>query len=251
MHLIDHPAGGYRFLTGIAPYSAGVNAAPGYAIVRRQLIQPLPLAAGFDTVARHLDTEGRPRAALCAIELRIPAPLSFDGFAGLNRDYQATLAAWGLMVDGRNPIARTNVAPALAAPPEPSLYAFCYTLPVAAAPASFVVAGAGDLHDQADLRPEAIVRPGETSAEALLEKAQVVMHVMSDRLAGLGATWDQVTAIDVYTAHSLAPLVEGAILPKLGGAALHGVHWYYSRPPIAGLEFEMDLRCVWQDGLLA
>lgn len=251
MHLIDHPTGGYRFLTGIAPYSAAVGAAAGFAIVRRQLAQPLPLAAGFDAIARHLDAAARPRAALCAMELRIPAPLSFDGFAALNRAYQATLAEWGLLVDGRNPIARTNVAPVVAAPAEPSLYAFCYTQPVAGAPASFVVAGAGDLADQADLRLEAIVRPGETSKGALLAKAEVVMQVMTDRLVGLGAAWAQVTAVNVYTPHSLAPLVEGAILPKLGGAALHGVHWYYSRPPIAGLEFEMDLRRVWQDGLLA
>jgi hypothetical protein len=251
MHLIEHPAGGYRFLTGFAPYSAGVSAALGYAIVRRQLVQPMPLAAGFDAIAAHLASVDRPRAALCAMELRIPAPLSFDGFAALNRDYQATLAAWDLLVDGRNPVARTNVAPVVVAPAAPSLYAFCYTLPVADAPPSFVVAGAGDLTDQADLRPEAIVRPGETSANALLAKAQVVMQVMADRLSGLGAAWDQVTAVDVYTPHSLAPLLADVILPKLGGAALHGVHWYYSRPPIAGLEFEMDLRRVWQDGLLA
>lgn len=252
MHRIDHPTGGYRFLTGIAPYSAGVSAAPGYAIVRRQLAQPLPLAAGgFDAIARHLDAVTRPRAALCAMELRIPVPLSFDGFAALNRGYQATLAEWGLLVNGRNPIARTNVAPVVAAPAEPSLYAFCYTVPAADTSASFVVAGAGDLADQADLRPEAIVRPGETSADALLVKAEVVMQVMTDRLVGLGAVWAQVTAVNIYTPHSLVPLAEGVILPKLGGAALHGVHWYYSRPPIAGLEFEMDLRRVWQDGLLA
>ncbi len=250
MQLINNRAGGYRFLTGIAPYSAGVIAAPGFALVRRQFSHPLPLAGAFDAVAAHLAAAGRPRAALCAMELRIPAPLSFDGFAALNQGYQATLAAWQLMLDGRNPIARTNVAPAAAAPAEPSLYAFSYTVPVQEPHASFVVAGAGDLADQADLRPDAIVRPGETSPDALLAKANVVMQVMSDRLDGLGAQWDQVTATDIYTPHDLGPLLQGAILPRLGGAALHGVHWYYSRPPIAGLEFEMDLRRVWQDGLI-
>lgn len=250
MHLLEQPAGGYRFLTGIAPYSAGVSAARGYAIVRRQFVTPLPLELGFDAVARHLASVDRPRLALCAMELRIPAPLSFGGFAALNRDYQMTLAQWGLLVDGRNPIARTNIAPVTAAPAEPSLYAFCYTVPAANAPNTFVVAGAGDLHDQADLRPQAIVRPGETSADALLTKATVVVSVMSDRLAGLEATWNQVTFVGVYTPHLSALLVEEAILPRLGAAAIHGVHWYYSRPPIAGLEFEMDLRRVWQDGLI-
>jgi hypothetical protein len=251
MQLIDHPLGGYRFLTGIAPYSAGVVALPGFAIVRRQFSRLVPIDAGFDAIATHLAAVGRPRPALCALELRIPAPLSFDGFAALNRHYQARLNEWDLLLDGRNPIARTNVAPVAAAPAEPSLYAFCYTLPLTGALTSFVVAGAGDLADQADLRPEAIIRRGETSPDALLVKADVVMGVMSGRLDGLHAAWDQVTEIDIYTPHNLAPLLEGAILPRLGGAALHGVHWYYSRPPIAGLEFEMDVRRVWQNGLLA
>lgn len=250
MQVIDHPTGGYRFLTGIAPYSAGVCAVPGFAIVRRQFAQPLSLAAGFDALASHLDAMGRPRSALCAMELRIPAPLSFEGFAALNQGYQTTLMDWGLLVDGRNPIARTNVAPAVAAPAQPLLYAFSYTVPAPHAPASLIIAGAGDLVDQADLRPQAIVRPGETSPDALRTKAAVVLQVMSDRLAGLGATWRQVTAVNIYTPHSLTPLLDSVLLPQLGDAALHGVHWYYSRPPIIGLEFEMDLRRVWQDGLL-
>jgi hypothetical protein len=34
---------------------------------------------------------------------------------------QALLAEWKLLVDGENPIARTNVAPIVGAPAEPSL----------------------------------------------------------------------------------------------------------------------------------
>jgi len=30
----------------------------------------------------------------------------------------------------------------------------------------------------------------------------------------------------------------------MGKAAIHGVHWYYSRPPITGLEYEMDMRGI-------
>ena len=29
-----------------------------------------------------------------------------------------------------------------------------------------------------------------------------------------------------------------------GPAAIHGVHWYPSRPPIQGLDYEMDMRGV-------
>jgi hypothetical protein len=252
MQLLDHPAGGYRFLTGISPYSSAVVAAPGYAIVRMQLATPLPYPDGFAALAAHLAGQGRPLHALCAVELRIPTPLSFAGFAALNGDYQTLLAARGLLLDGRNPIARTNVAPAAAAPGEAVLYAFAYTVPVtAAAPApTFVVAGAGDLADQTDLRPGAIVRPGDTSPAGLCAKAAAVMEVMAARLTGLGVAWNDVTTVNLYTVHPPAGYFAAEVQPRLERAALHGVHWYCSRPPIAGLEYEMDLRRVWRDGLL-
>src|SRR5436305_1820313 len=132
MPLIDNPRGGYRFLTGIAPYSSGVLAAPGYELVRATLRAPLPYQAGFALLERQLAEQGRPRAALCAVELRLPAPLSFAGFASFNADYQRLLADWDLLLGGHNPIARTNVAPQVAAPSEPALYAFSFSLPSAA-----------------------------------------------------------------------------------------------------------------------
>jgi hypothetical protein len=163
------------------------------------------------------------------------------------------LAAWDILVGDLNPIARTNVAPVIGAPPTPSIYAFTFTAPLAGllAEPTFVVAGAGDLSDQADLTPAAIVRPGETSKDALVEKAQTVMAVMEERLHGIGVDWPQVTTVNLYTPHSLDNFVEPVLWPKLGSLALHGVHWYYSRPPIAGLEYEMCLRHVGADFRLA
>lgn len=253
MQMLDHPYGDYRFATGIAPYSAGVIAQPGFMLNRVQFAAPVPLAAGFDRIAAYLAAQGRPRQSLCAMELRIPAPLPFDGFGALNREYRAVLDDWGILVGDHNPVARTNVAPAAGAPAEPTVYAFTYTTPIAPAVsrATFIVAGAGDLRDQADLRPEAIVRPGETSPAALLEKGEVVLSVMHDRLTAIGATWPQVTDTNLYTIHPVAHFWDSLLLPKLGALALHGVHWYYSHPPIAGLEFEMDLRHVGTNTLLA
>ena len=246
MQLLANPAGHYAFLTGIAPYSAGVVAAPGYEIVRAVLARPLAWQEGFERIERHLNGLGRPRAALCAVELRSPAPFSFAGFASFNGEYQTRLAEWGLLLDGRNPIARTNVAPAHNPPAEPSLYAFSYTAPTASAhePRTFIVAGAGDLHDQADLSPAAIVRPGETSSDAMHEKAAAVLAVMQERLFGLGMAWADVSGVGVYTVQPLHPLLESTLLPSLHEAIGCGIHWHYSRPPIAGLEFEMDLRGV-------
>src|SRR5439155_301202 len=80
------------------------------------LAAPVPWRAGFSLIERHLEGLGRTRAALCAVQLRLPAPLSFEGFVDFNRGYRALLDDWGLLVDGRNPIARTNVAPVVGAP---------------------------------------------------------------------------------------------------------------------------------------
>jgi hypothetical protein len=246
MNLFDNPNGNYRFLSGIDPYSAGVIAMPGYEIVHATLQRPLPYAAGFELIDGYLSGLGRPRAALCAVELRLPQPLSFEGFAEFNRGYQAVLSDWDLLVDGRNPVARTNVAPTVAAPPEPALYAFSYTVPAAepAASITFVVAGAGELSDQADLTPAAVVRPGETSPDALHEKASTVMAVMQARLTGLGADWEGVTAVNIYTAQPLHSFLEDVVLHPIGRSAQHGIHWYLSHPPIVDLVYEMDLRGV-------
>ncbi len=244
MPLIDNPSGGYRFLSGIAPYSAGTTAAPGYEIVRATLQAPLPYRRGFDLVEQHLAAQGRPRAALCAVELRIPKPYSFAGFAEFNAGYIHLLEKWELLLDGRNPVARTNVAPEVAAPSEPMLYAFSYTIPRTepVGPATFVVAGAGEL-PEGILSPEAIVRPNEISARAIAQKAAFVLRLMQGRMAGLEANWADVTAIDLYTVHSPKPFLRD-LLGQIGPASAHGLTWHYSRPPISGLEFEMDMRGV-------
>jgi hypothetical protein len=253
MPLLDHPQGNYRFLSGIAPYSASVIAQPGYTLQRVQFATPLPMVTGFDRIAAYLSGQQRPRQSLCAMELRIPTPLSFEGFIDFNRGYRTTLANWDILVGEYNPVARTNVAPVVGAPASPSIYAFTYTAPLTgtlAAP-TFVVAGAGDLRDQAELTPAAIVRPGDTSRAGLIAKAQTVMEVMEERLHGIDVDWPQVTTVNLYTPHSLDNFLEPVLLPKLGPLALHGVHWYYSRPPIAGLEYEMCLRHVSADYRLA
>jgi len=249
MQLHDNVEAGYRFLTGIAPYSSGVVALPGYELVHATLHRPLFYRTGFELIARYLAGLGRPLQALCAIELRIPEPLSFAGFADFNAQYGALLADAGLLVDGRNPLARTNVAPAVWAAPEPHLYGFAYTVSretPADAP-TFVGAGAGDLIDQARLEAAAIVRPGETSEAAMAEKARVVMDVMQARLDGLEVTWQDVTALNVYSVRPFHSLLESEIFARATRPHRHELVWYYSRPPISGLEFEMDLRGVWRE----
>jgi hypothetical protein len=94
------------------------------------------------------------------------------------------------------------------------------------------------------LAHEAIVRVGETSPEAMIEKASFVLSLMENRLRGLGTDWSRVTAVELYTVHCLDRLLPAVILKRIGVAASDGVRWFYSRPPIEHIEFEMDVRGV-------
>ena len=241
--LRDCPDGGYRFLPGIPAFSSGVVALSGREIVHATLAAPAPWRAGFTLIERHLREAGRPRTALCGIELRSPAPFTFEGFDAFNAGYRSLLAEWEILVDGENPIPRTNVAPVAAAPAEPSLYAFSYTVAGATPAPTFVVAGAGEMRERGR-GAEGIVRGGDTSPDAMREKARFVMGVMQERLRALGGDWSRVTAIDVYTAQPIHAFLVDEILRPVGAAAIHGVRWFPSRPPIQGLEFEVDLRGV-------
>jgi hypothetical protein len=241
--LRDCPNGGYRFIPGISAFSSGVVASPGWEIVHVTLGAPLPWREGFARIDRHLRDQNRPRKALCGIQLRIPAPFTFDGFARFNDGYRALLDEWGILVDGDNPIPRTNVAPVAAAPTEPSLYAFDYTVAGATAAPTFIVAGAGEMGDRAR-GADGIVRRGETSPDAMREKARFVMGIMAERMRALDAEWRRVTTIAVYTAQPVHGFLVDEILRPAGGAAIHGVRWFPSRPPIEGLEFEVDMRGV-------
>jgi len=241
--LRDGPNGDYRFLPGIRAFSSGVVASPGWEIVRATLGAPVPWRDGFALIEGHLRARGRPRTALCGIELRSPAPFTFEGFDRFNEGYRALLDEWGILVGGDNPIPRTNVAPVVAAPAQPSLYAFDYTVAGETAVPTFVVAGAGEMGDRVR-GADGIVRRGETSPDAMREKARFVMGVMAERMRALGAEWSRVTAVDVYTTHPIHGFLIDEILGPAGAAAVHGVRWFPSRPPIEGLEFEVDLRGV-------
>ena len=244
MRLVDHPTGNYRFLPGIAPYSCGVVSSSGFEIVGVTFQQPIAYRTGFERIARLLAEHGRPRTALCGIALRSPRPYSFQGFAEFNAEYASLLESWGVFVDGVNPIARTNVAPVISPPAEPALYGFSFTKPCPDdRPLTGVVAGAGELPEGILTRAE-IVALGDVSPHGLSTKARFVMDLMESRLGGLGLAWPMVSRANVYTAHSITELLPSVILSRMGTAAIHGVHWHFSRPPIEEIEFEMDLRCT-------
>ena len=241
--LISNTRGGYEFLPAIAPYSSGVIAVPDFEIVHAVLKKPLPWHTGLLAVREYLEKSELSRFNLCGVELRCPTPHAMSGFIAFNRDYRVLLEEWDMLVDGENPLARTNVSPVVAPPKETVLHGFSYSAPSKLKETTFVVAGGGELPHR-DLDDQHIVRFGETSEDALMEKSRCVVEIMKTRLHQLGANEHMLSTIDVYTAHPVHRILNDVIIPGITTAARIGVHWYYTRPPVQNIEFEMDMRGV-------
>jgi hypothetical protein len=237
---IERPEAGYRFIPAVFQYSGGVAALPGWRLERARFADPVPLAEGFGRIAAHLGALGLSLTAFCACELRSPAPFTEDGFREFNAAYAKVLGEWGVLTDGRNPVARSNVCPEMAPPPQPGFHAFSYAVPDAAAAPSFVVAGSGESAEGKGSYAENTVAFRDLSPGGLRTKATYVLGEMERRMAALGADWAMTTGVQVYTVHDIRPFLGDEIVRR--GAARHGVTWQYCRPPVVDLEFEMDCR---------
>src|SRR3954451_16288171 len=238
--------GNYRFITHAFQYSGGVAAEPGFRIERARFARPFPLAAGFDAVEAHLARLGRPPTAFCACELRSPAQFTEAGFVAFNRHYVQRLEAWGIFRDEVNPVARSNVCPEIDPPEAPVFYAFSYTVTDNRGPGdgdaapSFVCAGSGEAREGGASYAERIVRLGDQSPDGMREKARFVLGEMERRMAALGFGWADATATQVYTVCDVYSFLADEIVRR--GAARAGLTWHYARPPVQGLDYEMDVR---------
>ncbi len=238
--ILEFADGGYRFIRGVLPYSAGVTALPGMTIERVRFRRVLPMAEGFAAIAEHLRAIGRPLTALCACEMRSPRQFDDEGFLTFNKSYVATLTQWKLYRDGINPVSRANLVPVVNPPAEPGFHAFGYTVPAANAKPSFVIAGSGEVPEgQANYRDH-IVAKGDVSAAGMLEKVRWVLAEQERRLAALGFGWRDVTATQVYTVHDIHAFLASELVAR--GADAGGITWHYVRPPIVDLDYEMDCR---------
>ena len=237
--------GNYRYVPGPFQYSGGVVAEAGFDVHRVRFQTPRPMAEAFHSIETHLERQGRPTTAFCACEMRSPAPFSEQEFGAFNRLYVETLTRWGLVHGQHNPVARSNVCPEIDPPDEPCIWAFCYTVPSERgdnARPDFVVAGSGEAPEGGGSYAEGIVCPGDTSERGLREKARFVLAEMERRMAVLGVDWTLATATQLYTVFDAYPLLADDIVAR--GAARNGLTWHYARPPVVGLDFEMDLRGV-------
>lgn len=239
--LTPNPRGNYHFLRGGAAFSGAVVADEGYSIVHVTLLNPLPVAEGFDFIADYLAKQNRPAQAVCAIELRSPRQLDMADFAAFNNGvYLPALNKHALLIDGAGPMTRSNLAVEINPPSRQVIYAFSYTVPATEQNAGrdFVLSGA------ADMKGSEIVRAGETSDDAMREKAMYVMEELQERLDALNLKWDDCTAFNVYTVYNIFPFMREVFLEKIGRAQWEGVKWYFTRAPIIGLELEADARCA-------
>ena len=241
-------AGGYRFIPGVFQYSGGVAALAGHAIERVRFRAPVPLQQGFAQIERLIGQAGRPLTSFCACELRSPAQFSEQGFRAFNESYVVTLEKWKLFDGKVNPVARSNVCPLIDPPAEPSLHAFSFAVPTSDAAPTFVIAGSGEAREGGASYRERIVRYRETSADAMREKARYVLGEVERRLAALGFTWRDTTATQVYTVQDLHPFMADEIMRR--GAARGGLTWHFARPPVEGLEYEMDCRAVGRERVI-
>jgi hypothetical protein len=245
---VDFAAGGYRFIPSVFQYSGGVAAQPGHDIQRLRFRTPVPLAEGFERIERLIKDAGRPLTSFCACELRSPAPFTEQGFRAFNEIYVVTLEKWGLF-DGRtNPVARSNVCPEIDPPSQPSFHAFSFTVAAAQPTPSFVIAGGAEAMEGGASYRERTIRHGETSSDAMREKARYVLGEMERRLGLLGFTWADTTSTQVYTVHDLHPFLADEIVRR--GAAHSGLTWHFARPPVRELEYEMDCRGVSRESIV-
>lgn len=243
-------SGGYRFIKGVFQYSGGVAALPGFEIERVRFPAPTALADGFAVIEAHLRAAGRPASALCACELRSPEPFTETGFEAFNRVYAGTLERWGILRDGVNPIARTNVCPEVDKPAGPSFYAFSYTLPAAgSAGETFIVSGSGEAPEGNGSYRENAICLGDTSPQGLREKARWVLGEMERRMKALGFDWSNATGTHLYTVYDVHSFLEDEIVRR--GAMRAGLGWHFARPPVRDLDFEMDVRGVRRERVLA
>jgi len=232
------PGGGFRFLPGSPVFAGGAVAEPGFAIVHVLLSQWLPLAQGYGLVERYLKERDRPIQALCGMQLRLPRQLDADGFTAFNIPYVAKLTEWGVVENRMNPVSRTNVAPAAAAPAEPSLHAFTYTIPYAGSARTFTMSGMTERGPSGTIAAE-----GDTTPEGMQRKLAYLIGAVTDRISELGFAWKDATHVELYSGADI-PGALASLAERAQGASPRGVRWYHGRPPVTLLEVELEARAV-------
>ncbi len=231
----------YSYIPGPLQYSFGVRADSGHELVRVRAARTPPLDEGYRLIERYMEQVGLPVQAVCALELRSPEQFSEQGFKEFNEAYAAKLDEWRILLDGSNPVARSNVIPEKRTVSGPSVHSFTYVRPQPGAPASYVISGESDAPEGFDSYNDQLIAPGDTSPRGMRKKAEYVIGELLRRKELLGSCWDEVTDVQVYTLHSYE-----SIHTDLSGMVplAANIAWQYCAPPVEEWAFEMDSRRV-------
>ena len=74
------------------------------------------------------------------------------------------------------------------------------------------------------------------------EKACFVPEAIEQRMAAIWFGWADATATQAYTVFEIDPLMADEFVRR--GAISEGLTWHFARPPVQGLDFEVDVRGV-------
>jgi len=113
---------------------------------------------------------------------------------------------------------------------------------------SFVLAGSGEAPEGKPNYRDHVIRPGDHSPKGLSEKARWVLGEMERRMAALGFDWSDATGTHLYTVYDVHPFLPEEIARR--GAMPAGLSWHFARPPVEGLDFEMDVRGVARESVI-
>ena len=196
-----------QFYAGVSQYSGGVGALPGFTLERVRFTKPMPLRVDLIASPQIIKAAGRPLTAFAACELRSPAPFTEDGFKEFNESYTSTLIEWGVMADGVNPVARSNVCPKFDPPSEPgfhALYVMSYRRRMRRRRSSSP-AVARPRKGKANYRDHT-VRLGDISPDGMLEKAKWVLGEMERRMSAFSGTGRRPPRVQLYTVHDIYPV---------------------------------------------
>jgi hypothetical protein len=234
--------GGYGSLPGLRFASNAVVALPGNQLHHAVLAKPLALDRGFDFVHGHLKEMGRPIEALAGIELQLPRSLTPEAFRDFNSDYLNRLAEWALLRgDGSSRLARTNVAPIDYPLPDASIVAFTFAMPGRSTRPDYVVSGVAEVPD-GRAYPDDIIRRGESSPGALVDKMRCVVGQVRERIAAIGTAWRQGDQVHLYSTYDVAFSLQREVLNRRGICPTYGITWHDASPPALELAVEIDVR---------
>ncbi|WP_256829511.1 2-amino-5-chloromuconate deaminase CnbZ [Ornithinimicrobium faecis] len=233
----------YDFIPGVSQYSAGAMASPGSEIVRVRMAETPALPEAFKRIETYLTERNLEPTAVCAFEMRSPGQFNEDTFRTFNEAYIGKLEAWGILVDGENPVARANVIPATSSLTEPGIHAFSYVRPTEETQFgdTFVIAGSGEAPEGKGNYRDNIIALDDTSPAGFAKKTDWVIGEMARRLGAFGRGWGDVTNVQVYTT---LPYEDAHAQLAKQVPTYADIAWQYCSPPVEGLVFEMDCRRV-------